>query len=129
MNIVPRTSGRDGIFAKRLRCDTSWQSAQVWNPWSPECQATSSNLESIATLVRPFDQNVSVILATQGLLPTPTGKRPRGRPRTRWRDYISDLPGPCLVDPGELSEISLGREVFRVLLLRVLSPWLSSNET
>ena len=26
-----------------------------------------------------------------GVPGTPTGKRPRGRPRTRWRDYISSL--------------------------------------
>jgi len=30
-------------------------------------------------------------LARQDLLVTPTGKRPRGRPRTRWPDYICDL--------------------------------------
>ena len=31
-NTVRRTNGRDGIFTKRSRCDTSWQRAQVWNP-------------------------------------------------------------------------------------------------
>jgi len=46
-----------------------------------------------------------------------TGKRPRGRPRTRWRDYTSDLAWSRLgVDPAELSEIAVDREVFRVLL-------------
>ena len=29
---VKRINGRDGIFAKSFRCDTSWQRAQVWNP-------------------------------------------------------------------------------------------------
>jgi len=28
---------------------------------------------------------------------TPTGKQPRGRPKTRWSDYISDLVWPVLV--------------------------------
>jgi len=52
-----------------------------------------------------------------GLQPTPTGKRPRGRPRTRWSDYISDFAWSCLgVEPEELSEISVDREIFRVLL-------------
>jgi len=30
-------------------------------------------------------------MARQVLLAKPTGKRSRGRPRTRWSDYISDL--------------------------------------
>ena len=36
-------------------------------------------------------------LARQVLLARPTGKRPRGRPKTRWSDYFSDLLGPVLV--------------------------------
>ena len=48
---------------------------------------------------------------------TPTGKRPKARPRTRWSDYISDLSWSRLgVEPAELSEIAVDREVFRVLL-------------
>ena len=57
-NIDKRTDGRDGIFAKSPRCDTSWQGAQVWNLWSPEYQATSPNREIPAVLVRPCIQNV-----------------------------------------------------------------------
>ena len=55
--IVKRTNGRDGIFAKSSRCNTSWQRAQVWNPQSPGCQATSPNREIPAMLVRPCVQN------------------------------------------------------------------------
>jgi len=45
----------------------------------------------------------------------PTGKRPKVCPRTRWRDYISDLAWSRLgVEPAELSEIAVDREVFRV---------------
>ncbi|KAK3564684.1 hypothetical protein QTP86_024812, partial [Hemibagrus guttatus] len=41
----------------------------------------------------------------------PTGKRPRGRPRTRWRDYVSQLAWECLgVPPEELEEVSGERE-------------------
>ncbi|KAK3507252.1 hypothetical protein QTP70_012159 [Hemibagrus guttatus] len=41
----------------------------------------------------------------------PTGKRPRGRPRTRWRDYVSRLAWECLgVPPEELEEMSGERE-------------------
>jgi len=43
---------------------------------------------------------------------TPTGKRPKVYPRTRWPYYISDLG----VEPAELYEIAIDREVFRVLL-------------
>ena len=32
MNLRWRINGRDGIFAKSSRCDTSWQRAQVWHP-------------------------------------------------------------------------------------------------
>ena len=55
-NTLKRTDGRDGIFAKRPWCDTSWQRAQVWNMWSPECQATSPYREIPAMLVRPCIQ-------------------------------------------------------------------------
>ncbi|KAK3565349.1 hypothetical protein QTP86_007138 [Hemibagrus guttatus] len=37
----------------------------------------------------------------------PTGKRPRGRPRTRWTDYVSQLTWECLGIPlEELEETS-----------------------
>jgi len=53
-------------------------------------------------------------LARQVLLATPIGKRPRGRPRTRWPDCISGLAWSRLgVEPAELSEIAENREVFR----------------
>jgi len=52
-----------------------------------------------------------------GLQSTSTGKRPRVRPRTRWRDYISDLAWSSHgVEPAELSEIAVDREAFRVIL-------------
>ncbi|KAK3561495.1 hypothetical protein QTP86_005996 [Hemibagrus guttatus] len=42
-----------------------------------------------------------------------TGKRPWGRPRTRWRDYVSRLIWECLgIPPEELEEVSGEREVF-----------------
>jgi len=60
---------------------------------------------------------------------TPTGKRPKVCPRARWRNYISDLAWSLLgVEPAELSEISVDREVFRVLL-GLQSPRLSRKES
>ena len=35
-NTIQRATRRDGSFAKRSRCDTSRQSAQLWNSQSPE---------------------------------------------------------------------------------------------
>jgi len=61
-------------------------------------------------------------LARHVRLEKPTGKRPRRRPRTRWSGYISDIAWSRLVvDPAELPEIAVDREVFRVLL-RLLHP-------
>ncbi|KAI3354170.1 hypothetical protein L3Q82_018712 [Scortum barcoo] len=52
----------------------------------------------------------------------PTGRRPRGRPRTRWRDYVSQLAWERLgVPPEELEEVSGVREVW-ASLLRLLPP-------
>ncbi|KAK3542555.1 hypothetical protein QTP86_029613, partial [Hemibagrus guttatus] len=45
----------------------------------------------------------------------PTGKRPRGKPRTRWRDYVSQLAWECLgVPPEELEKVSGEREIWRL---------------
>ncbi|KAI3371761.1 hypothetical protein L3Q82_024310 [Scortum barcoo] len=47
----------------------------------------------------------------------PTGRRPRGRPRTRWRDYVSRLAWERLGVPlEELEEVSGVREVWASLL-------------
>ncbi|KAI3374050.1 hypothetical protein L3Q82_022616 [Scortum barcoo] len=52
----------------------------------------------------------------------PTGRRPRGRPRTRWRDYVSRLAWERLGGPPEeLEEVSGVREVW-ASLLRLLPP-------
>ncbi|KAK3561362.1 hypothetical protein QTP86_030660 [Hemibagrus guttatus] len=49
----------------------------------------------------------------------PTGKRPRGRPRTRWRDYVSWLARECLgVPPEELEEVSGEREKYLLEYLK-----------
>ncbi|KAK7885922.1 hypothetical protein WMY93_025543 [Mugilogobius chulae] len=41
----------------------------------------------------------------------PTGRRPRGRPRTRWRDYVSGLSWERLgILPEELEEVCVDRE-------------------
>ncbi|KAK7916392.1 hypothetical protein WMY93_012153 [Mugilogobius chulae] len=47
----------------------------------------------------------------------PTGRRPRGRPRTRWRDYVSRLAWERLgIPPEELAEVCGDREVWASLL-------------
>ena len=60
---------------------------------------------------------------------TPTGKRSEVRPMTRWCDYISDLAWSRLgVEPVEVSEITVDREVFRVFL-RLLLPRLEKGKS
>ena len=59
-------------------------------------------------------------LARQVLLSTPTGKRPRSRPRTRLSDYISKICW-CTVEAAEVSEIAFDRAVFRAIR-KLLSP-------
>ena len=51
-----------------------------------------------------------------------TWRRPRGRPRTCWRDYVSQLAWERLgVPPEELEEVSGDRDVW-VSLLKLLPP-------
>jgi len=62
-----------------------------------------------------------------GLQSTPSGKQPRAHPRTRWRDYISDLAWSGLgAEASRTIWNSVDREVFRVLL-GLLPPRLSSK--
>jgi len=62
-------------------------------------------------------------LARQVLLAKPTGKWPRGLPRPRWSEGISNIVWPHLgVEPIELSEIAVDREVFQVLGLLLPRP-------
>ena len=52
----------------------------------------------------------------------PTGRRPRGRPRTRWKDYVSRLAWEHLGVPlEELEEVAGDRDVW-VSLLKLLPP-------
>jgi len=45
------------------------------------------------------------------------GKRPRGRPRTQWRDYVSGLAWSRLgMDPAKLSEFAVHHDALQVLL-------------
>ena len=47
----------------------------------------------------------------------PVGRRPRVRPRTRWRDYISTLAWERLgIPPSELVNVAREREVWGPLL-------------
>ena len=50
-------------------------------------------------------------IVTGAILARPTGRRARGRPRTRWRDHVSGLAGERLgIPPEELVEVAGERE-------------------
>ena len=51
------------------------------------------------------------------LCSTPIGRRPRGRPRTRWRDFVEDLSWSCFGIPAEhLSFVTEDRNAWRIQL-------------
>ena len=51
------------------------------------------------------------------LYSTPIGRRPRGRPRTRWRDYVEDLWWSRLgIPPEHLSFVAEDRDAWRLQL-------------
>ena len=108
-------------------CDTSRQSAQLWNLQSPECQTTCPSWDITATLVLPC-RMPHERQARQVLLAKPTAKRPRGRPRSRWSNCISDIAWSHLgVEQVELSEIAVDPDIFQVLH-GLLPPWPSLEE-
>jgi hypothetical protein len=44
----------------------------------------------------------------------PTGRRPRGRPKTRWKDYISKLAWERLgILPEGVEEVAQDKEIWR----------------
>jgi len=99
---APQWFGTRGNMPPFLRpwCDTSRQSAQLWNSQSPECR-TTSNWENTTTLVRSCIHNTQRKMVRQALLAKTTGKRPRCCPNPRWTNCISDLAWSCLgVDPA-----------------------------
>ena len=73
----------------RSWCYTSRQSSQLWNLQSPECQTTSPKWEN--TTAVPQFSHVSRMsnerLMRQVLLPKPTGKPPRCRPKPRYSTF------------------------------------------
>ena len=66
-------------------------------------------------------------LPKQALHAKANGRRPVGRPRTRWTDYIEDLGWNRLVlRPSEMMEVMEDREVWR-LNLELLPPTLTEK--
>jgi len=60
-------------------------------------------------------------LPKQALLAKVKGKRPVGRLRTRWADYIEDLGWNSLrLQPSEMSVVVADRDVWRLNLERAL---------
>ena len=72
-------------------------------------------------MVQASDEDATGRLPRKVFLVHPTGRRPRGRPRTRLRDYISSLEWECLGIPkSELANVAREREVWGLLLKLLL---------
>ena len=107
-----RTNGGDGIFAKSSRCETSWQRAQVWNPQSQGCQATSPNREIPATSVRLCVQNAAGKIGETRPAGNTHGKAAQrsSKDQVAWprlRPYL--VPSWCV---PRTTEIAVDREAF-----------------
>ena len=64
----------------------------------------------------------------QALILKMKGKRPTGRPRTRWQDYIGNLGWTCLgrpIDSSKMQEAVDDRDVLRV----AASSWAAAPTT
>ena len=73
---------------------------------------TSPDRKMLAYMVWPCKQNASGTLRKQTLYAKVYGKRPVGRPRTRWLDYIKDLVWNRLgLHPSEMRSVLVDREV------------------
>ena len=67
---------------------------------------------------------VSILIQLVLLASKANGKRPVGRPRTRWSNYVEDLGWNLLeLHPSEMVEVMKDREVWRLnLALLPLNP-------
>ena len=111
------TSGRDGISR---RVDRVTLRDKMHNCEIPKALNIEQLLRIKKSQLRLFGLLTTIsqkILARQILLAAPTAKRPRSRPRTGLRDYISHLAWSHLgVESTELSDIAENHEVFGVTL-------------
>ena len=121
------TNGRDKIFPKRLWRDTSRQSAYL----------RSSQTMKIDPLPRINRFQLHWLgyrmyykrLAIWVLLAAATGKQPRGRSKTRQRDYKYDFASSRLgVEPAELWEIAENHETAAPVTLLIWKSCVKKNE-
>jgi len=119
IDIILSASGRDGIFVKSPRYDTSRQSVQLWNAHcaESECRTTSPCRKILATLARSCVQNAprkSSETRPAGLTPGKVAQR-SSKKQAEWQHLRH--PGSNLgVEPKGLPEIAVDREVFRFVL-------------
>ena len=96
------------------------ESSDIW-----QClkhQPVAAPHKKIATaLVRPCDTNVPQVNSKATKKCSFRRKRPRGRPRTRWRDYAEDLAWLRLgIPPAELPLVAGDRDAWRSQLKLLL---------
>ena len=104
MRYLRRVAGltlRDGVRSSAIREDLEVESLLL--------RVERSQLRWFGHLIRMSPGRLPVELFRA----RPIGRRPRGRPRTRWRDYISSLAEERLgIPPAELESVAEDREVW-----------------
>ena len=123
----------NGIWKKILVWNRIWKKILVWNGiWYGRFLVIRKSLNIEPLLLRiersqlRWFGHVSRMpperLPKQALHAKASGRRPVGRPRTRWTDYIEDLGWNRLgLRPSEMMEVMEDREVWR-LNLELLPP-------
>ena len=108
--IAKRINGRDGIFAKSSRiCHFVTKSTGLKSvkPGLSSHFSEPRDPSYVSSAMCPECHRKEWRTKSFGLQSTSTGKRPRGRPRTRWHDYITDFACSRLSVKPELSEIAV----------------------
>ncbi|KAI3355238.1 hypothetical protein L3Q82_018092, partial [Scortum barcoo] len=116
MSFLRRVAGRS--LRDRVRSSVTRDGARSSRAAAPSHREESAEVAWASVLRMPPGR-----LPREVFQACPTGRRPQGRPRTRWRDYVSQLAWERLgIPPEELEEVSGVREGVWASLLRLLPP-------
>ncbi|TWW59137.1 hypothetical protein D4764_06G0006670 [Takifugu flavidus] len=122
------------VVVKRLTCRSSFLPSPMVMSFGDRVRSSAIRKElGVEPLLLRVERSQMRWLGHLGRMPPgrlpgevsracPSGRRPPGRPRTHWRDYVSRLAWERLgIPPDELEEVAGEREVW-ASLLRLLPP-------